>query len=69
MKEKLPKGDDVDQRTQEDKDSVHVQKPSINKNAPRGFNSINGSNQGWYPRSTQLPKIDMRKFDGKDAII
>lgn len=65
---KLPKGEDVAQGTQEEKDSVHVEQPSLNKNTPRGFDSNNGSNQGWSPKGIQLPKIDMRKFDGQDPI-
>ena len=60
--------DDVFQGTQEDKNSVHVEKPSMNKNIPRGIDSSNGSNYEWYQRGIQIPKIDMRKFDGKDPI-
>ena len=67
-KDSLPTGDDLSQGTQEDKDSVHVEQPSINKNIPSGIDSNNGSNKGWSPRGIQLPKIDMRKFDGKDPI-
>ena len=65
---KIPKDDDVAQGVEEDKDNAHVEKPFINNHAPRGFYSHNGSNQGWSPRGIQLPKIDMRKFDGKDPI-
>ena len=43
-------------------------KPSFSKSTPGGFDSNTGSNQGWFPRGIQLPKIDMRKFDGKDPI-
>ena len=67
-KEKIHKGDDVGQGTHDDKNTTHVEQPSINKHAPRGFDSNMGSNQGWSPRGLQLPKIDMRKFDGKDPI-
>ena len=56
------------QGTQEDKYSAHVDQPSINNPTPRGFDSNDGINQGWSPRGIQLPKIDMRKFDGKDPI-
>ena len=44
LEEKFPKCDCLDQGTQEDKDSIHVEQPSINKNSPRDFNSNNGSN-------------------------
>ena len=64
-KEKIPKGDDVDQGAHDDMNSAHVEKPSINKHALRGFGSNIESNQGWC---IQLPNIDMRKFDGKDPI-
>ena len=60
---KIPKGDDVAQGYQEDKDSVHVEKPSFNKNTPRGSDSNNISNRWWPPRGLQLPNIDMRKFE------
>ena len=42
--ENLPKYDDMAQGTQEDKDSSHVDQPSINKPYPRGFDSNNGIN-------------------------
>ena len=61
-------GDDVFHDTQEDKDNVHVDQQSTNKNIPRGNYFINGSHQGWSPRVTQLPKIDIRNFDGNDPI-
>jgi hypothetical protein len=67
-KGKLPKGVYVAQGTQEDKDNVHVEKPSLNKNNPRGFDSNNVSNHGWCPKGIQLPKINMRKFDCQDPI-
>ena len=40
----------------------------MKKHDIRGIDSNMGSNQGWSPRGLQLPKIDMRKFDGKDPI-
>ena len=48
-RENLPTGDDMFQGTQEDKVSVHVEKPSMDKNIPRGIDSNNGSNYGWSP--------------------
>ena len=63
---KVPKGDDVARGYHEDKYSVHVDQASIN--TLRGFDSNNGSNQGWSPRGIQIPKINMRKFDGKGPI-
>lgn len=55
-KENLFKGGDVSQEIQEDKDSVHVEQPSINKHTPREFDSNSGSNQGQSPKGIQLPK-------------
>ena len=56
------------QGTHEDKNSAHVELPSMNEHDLKGFDSNMGSNQGWYTRGLQLPKIDMKKFDGKDSI-
>ena len=56
------------QGAQKDKDSVPVDPPSIKKHTLRGFDSNMRSNQGWSTRGIQLPKIDMKKFDGKDPI-
>ena len=67
-KENISEGDDVAHGTREDKDSVQVYQPSTNKHSPRGFDSNNGSNQGWSSRGIQLPNIYMRKFDAKDPI-
>ena len=43
LEEKFTKGEEWAQ-LREDKDSVHVEKPSLNKNNSRGFDSNNGSN-------------------------
>ena len=61
-------GDDMFWDTQEDKDSVCVEKHSMNKNIPKGNYSNHESHQGWSPRGTQLPKVDMRNFNGNDPI-
>ena len=66
--EKLPNDDNVGQGTHDERNSSHFEKPSFSKSTPGGFDSNTGSNQGWFPRGIQLPKIDMRKFDGKDPI-
>ena len=66
--QKIPKEEEMDQRTHEEKNSAHVELPSINKHDLRGFDSIMGSNQGWSTRGLQLPKIEMEKFDGMDPI-
>ena len=66
--ENLPNGDNVGQGTHDDRNSSHFEKPSFSKHSPGGFDSNTRSNQGWFPRGIQLPKIDMRKFDGKDPI-
>ena len=66
--EKIPNGDNVGQGTHDDRNSSHFEQPSFSKHTPGGFDSNTGSNQGWFPRGIQLPKIDMRKFDGKDPI-
>ena len=59
---------ELDQVTDEENNSVQVEIPSMNKHDIRGTDSNMGSNQGWSPRGLQLPKIDMKKFDGKDPI-
>ena len=66
--EKNLKYDDVGQGTHRDKNSAHVEIPSINKNDLRGLYSNMGHNKGWSIRYIQLPKIDMRKFDAKHPI-
>ena len=68
IEEKIPKGDDVDQGAHDDINSAQVEQPSTNKHFLRGLDSTVGSNQGWSKRGIQLPKIDMRKFDGKDPL-
>ena len=66
--ENLPNDDNVGQGTHDERNSFHFEKPSFSKSTPGGFDSNIGSNQGGFPRGIQLPKIDMRKFDGKDPI-
>ena len=66
--ETIPKEEEVDQGTHEEKNNSHVELPSMNKHDLRGFDSNMGSNQGWSTRGLQLPKINMRKLDGKDPI-
>jgi hypothetical protein len=66
--EKLPNYDKVGQGTHDERNSSHFEKPSFSNSTPGGFDSNTGSNQGWFPRGIQIPKIDMRKFDGKDPI-
>jgi hypothetical protein len=58
----------VGQGTHDERNSSHFEKPSFSKSTLGGFDSNIGSNQRWLPRGIQLPKIDMRKFDGKDPI-
>ena len=65
---KIPKEEEVDQGTHEEKNSARVELPSMNKHDLKGFDSNMGSNQGWSTRGLQLPNIDMRHFDGKDPI-
>ena len=66
--ENLPNDDNVGQGTHDERNSFHFEKPSFSKSTPGGFDSNIGSNQGGFPRGIQLPKIDMRKCDGKDPI-
>ena len=66
--EKLPNDDKVGQGTHDERNNSHFEKPSFSKSTPEGFYSNTGSNQGWFPRGIQLPKIDMRKFNGKGPI-
>ena len=65
---KIPKEEELEQGTHEEKNSAQVEIPSTKKHDIRGIDSNMGSNQGWSPRGLQLPKIDMRKFDGMDPI-
>ena len=67
-KENLPNGDNVGQGTHDHRNSSHFEKPSFSKHTPRVFDSNTRSNQGWFLRGIQLPKIDMRKCDGKYPI-
>ena len=60
--EKIPNDDNVVQGTHDERNSSHFEKPSFSKYTPGGFDSNTGSNQGWFPRGIQLPKIDMRKL-------
>ena len=64
QEENIPKEDDVGQGTHEELNSAHDELPSMNKHDLIEFDSNMGSNQGWLTRGLQLPKIDMRKFDG-----
>lgn len=66
LNERIPKSDNMAHGNH--KDSVHVEQPSINKHIIRGFDSNNGGIQGWFPRGIQLPKIDIKKFDGNNPI-
>ena len=68
QEEKIHKEDDVGKSTHEDKNSSDVELPSINKHGIKGFYSNMGSNKGWSTKGIQLPKINMRKFDGKESI-
>jgi hypothetical protein len=67
-KENLHNDDNVGQGTHDERNSSHFEKPSFSKSTPGGFDSNTGTNQGWFPRGIQLPKIDMRKFDAKYPI-
>ena len=55
LEEKILKGDDVGQGTQEVKDSVLVDPPSIKKHALKGFDFNIGSNKELSTRCIQLP--------------
>jgi hypothetical protein len=66
--EKIPEDIDMGQGSQENKDMVQVDKLFITKPNIGGYVSNSGSNQAWSSRGIQLPKIDMRKFNGNDPI-
>ena len=66
--EKIPKGDYVGQGSHDDKNSTYFKQPSINKNSLKGFDFNTRSNQGGSTGGIELPKIKMRRFDGKDPI-
>ena len=65
---KIPKEEELEPGIHEEKNSSQVELTSMNKHDIKGIDSNMGSNQGWFPRGLQHPKIDMRKFDGKDPI-
>ena len=65
---RFPKDIDMGHGSQENKDMVQVDKPSIMNPNTGGYISNYGSNQAWSSRGIQLLKIDMRKFDGKYPI-
>ena len=67
-KENIPKWDDVDQGAHDYINSAQGEKPFINKHSLMGLDFNVGSNQGWSTSGIQLPKIDMRKFDGKGPL-
>ena len=46
LDEKFPKSDDEAQNEV----GVHVEQPSFNKHIPRGFDSNNKGNKGWFQR-------------------
>ena len=60
----LPKSDIVTKVTHENKGSIHVEQLSNNNNFPGGFNSNSGITYGWSPKGVNLPKVELRKFDG-----
>jgi hypothetical protein len=66
--EKPPNDDNVGQGTHDERNSSHFEKPSFSKSTLGGFDFNTGSNQGWFSRGIQLPKIDMSNFHGKDPI-
>jgi hypothetical protein len=67
LDERLPKSDNVTKETHDNKGSVHVEQPSIEKHISRGFNSNNGANHGWVPKDIYFPKVELRKFDGTNV--
>ena len=68
IEEKLHNGANVVQGTHDYRNSSHCEKPYFSKHTLGGFDSNTGSNQEWFPRGIQHPKIDVRNFDGKDPI-
>jgi hypothetical protein len=62
--ERLPKIDQVSEGTHANKDSVQVEQLSNNKNFLGGFNYNNGVTYGGSPKGVNLPKVELRKFDG-----
>jgi hypothetical protein len=48
----------------ENKGSIQVEQLPINKIFRRGFNSNNGVTYGWSPKGVNLPKVELKKFDG-----
>jgi DNA anti-recombination protein RmuC len=61
---RLSKIDKGSEGTHENNDSVQVEQLSNNKTFPGGFNPNNGVTYGWSPKGVNLPKVELRKFDG-----
>jgi seryl-tRNA synthetase len=61
---RLSKSDIVTKETHENKGSVHVEQPYNNKHFSGGFNSNIGANYGWVPKGANLPKVELKNFDG-----
>jgi hypothetical protein len=57
----------VTEGTHENKGSIQVEQPSINKYIPGGFNSNIGANHGWVPKGIHFSKVELRKFDGTNV--
>jgi hypothetical protein len=64
---RLPEIDKVYEGSQENKGSIHVEQLSNNNNFPGGFNSNSGITYGWSPKGVNLPKVELRKFDGEEV--
>ena len=62
----LCKSENVTQGIHENSD---VDYSSINKHVLRGFDSNDGDNHGWFPKSIPHPKVGTRNFYGKDPIM
>jgi hypothetical protein len=61
---RLSKIDKVSKGTHENKGSIQVEQLSNNKNVPREFKSNSGVTCGWFLKGVNLPKVELKKFDG-----
>jgi hypothetical protein len=61
---RFPESDKVSEGAYENKGSIHVEKLSNDNNVSRGFKSNNGVTYGWSPKGVNLPKVELRNFDG-----
>jgi hypothetical protein len=61
---RLPKSDTMTKSTHENKFSIQVKQNSINNHVSEGFMFNSGVYYGWVPKGINLPKVELKNFDG-----